>query len=103
MDKTVPETTRRLKAILSSVDAASPSTAVACSYLNSSFHSMNIFNAYESDFGKNIPVHRDLRQQISSFLQDQLNVALATDNQNAIVQIQETSKLVEHILSLIHI
>ena len=57
---------------------------------------MDIFTSFGAEIN-NIPVHRDVRQQIVTFLQDQLSVALAIYNTNAIVQIQETVKLIENI------
>lgn len=92
----IPEAVRRLRSILSSVDAARPASAIDRDFNNSTFHNMDIFTSFGGDMN-NFPVHRDVRQQIVNFLQDQLSVALAIHNSNAIVQIQETMKMIENI------
>lgn len=105
----VPDSSRRLRLILSSLDAIQPSNDISSmsvshfsnSHFSNSSHFSNFQNSSNLDFFsgiENLTINSnfqpDIRQQLVTFLQDQLSVSLAMQNQELTVQIQETLKLV---------
>ena len=94
----VSDSSRRLRLILSSLDAVRPSNdfqltnSFSSSFPNSSTN-LDFFAGIES-LSLNNNFQPDIRQQIVTFLQDQLSVSLAMQNQELTVQIQETLQLI---------